>query len=123
GNVEGNIEDGFTITNVEMTEVSGEKQWTEGFEGDEYRPDQVTINLFANGSPSPIDSKNVSSADNWKFTFDNLKKYDSSGNKIIYTIGEESVIGYTASVDNDTYEVTNTQKTIEVSSEKQWVDG
>ena len=119
-------DDGKTITitltnthNLEKTVVSGSKTWDDNNNQDGKRPESITINLFANGKK--IDSKTVTAADNWSWTFNELDKY-SGGKLIVYTITEESVDGYTTIV-ND-FDVTNThnlEKTV-VSGSKTWDD-
>ena len=119
-------DDGKTITitltnthNLEKTVVSGSKTWDDNNNQDGKRPESITINLFANGKK--IDSKTVTAADNWSWTFNELDKY-SGGKLIVYTITEESVDGY-ATIVND-FDVTNThnlEKTV-VSGSKTWDD-
>ena len=114
--------DGYNITNThkpETTKVEGTKTWNDSDNQDGIRPDSITVNLFANGTK--VDSKEVTANDNWKYSFTNLPKY-AAGNEIIYTVSEELVDGYEASV-ND-YNITNTHETekIEVSGIKSWDD-
>ena len=112
----------FDVTNthnLEKTVVSGSKTWDDNNNQDGKRPESITINLFANGKK--IDSKTVTAADNWSWTFNELDKY-SGGKLIVYTITEESVDGY-ATIVND-FDVTNThnpEKTV-VSGSKTWDD-
>ena len=114
--------DGYNITNThkpETTKVEGTKTWNDSDNQDGIRPDSITVNLFANGTK--VDSKEVTANDNWKYSFTNLPKY-AAGNEIIYTVSEELVDGYEASV-ND-YNITNTHETekTEVSGIKSWDD-
>lgn len=88
---------GFTITNSLSsdlyTEISGTKTWDDN--DDEYgiRPDSITVNLYQNDVK--IDTTTSDSSKNWKYTFGILDKYDSEGNKYVYTVKEEEVDGYT----------------------------
>ena len=114
--------DGYNITNThkpETTKVEGTKTWNDSDNQDGIRPDSITVNLFANGTK--VDSKEVTANDNWKYSFTNLPKY-AAGNEIIYTVSEELIDGYEASV-ND-YNITNTHETekTEVSGIKSWDD-
>ena len=98
-------QDGYTITNTETTEIPVEKKW-EGTAGK-----SVTINLLADGKAV---AKTVLNADNsWKHVFTDLPKYDKSdGHKIVYTVSENPVSGYTASISGDAdsgFVVTNKQ--------------
>ncbi len=114
---------GYTITNThtpEVTSVSGSKTWADGNNQDGLRPTSITINLLADGVK--IDSKTVTAAENWAWSFDNLPVYQN-GQKITYTITEEAVAGYTPAVDG--YNVTNTHtpEVTSVSGSKTWADG
>ena len=114
--------DGFNIINtheIEKIDISGEKTWDDNGNQDGIRPDSITIYLFANGDK--IDSKTVTAEDGWAWTFEDLDKY-AAGEEIVYTIEEEDVEDYTATVDG--FNVTNTHEpeTIEISGSKTWVD-
>ena len=115
--------DSWTIKNKytpEKTVVSGSKTWNDNNDQDKVRPTSITINLLADGVS--VDSKTVTEADNWSWTFDNLKKYRDGGVEIKYTITEDKVEGYTSEI--NTYDVTNTHnpEKIEVSGSKTWND-
>ena len=67
----------------------------------EHRPISIDVVLYANSAPAKDLNGNVmritlteaNKVDdyNWTYTFKNLPKYDSKGNKIIYTISEENL--------------------------------
>ena len=71
------------------------------------RPSSITVNLLANGKK--IASKTVTASDNWQYSWDNLPAY-AHGKKIIYTVTENPVAGYTSTVDG--YNLTNTLNTL-----------
>ena len=71
------------------------------------RPSSITVNLLANGKK--IESKTVTASDNWQYSWDNLPAY-AHGKKIIYTVTENPVAGYTSTVDG--YNITNTLNTL-----------
>ena len=71
------------------------------------RPSSITVNLLANGKK--IASKTVTASDNWQYSWDNLPAY-AHGKKIIYTVTENPVAGYTSTVDG--YNITNTLNTL-----------
>ncbi|MBQ6789070.1 MAG: Cna B-type domain-containing protein, partial [Clostridia bacterium] len=99
--------------------VSGVKTWNDEDDRDGIRPESITINLLADGEK--IDSKVVTEADGWAWTFEGLREYKGSS-KIEYTVTEDAVEGYEAAVDG--LNVTNTyvpEKTT-VSGTKTWVD-
>ena len=119
-------DDGKTITitltnthNLEKTVVSGSKTWEDNNNQDGKRPESITINLLANGVK--LDSKTVTAADNWSWTFDELDVY-ANGNKITYTITEDEVADYASQVIG--YNVTNTHtpEIITISGTKTWED-
>ena len=97
---------GFNVTNThvpEKTEVSGSKTWNDNNNQDGVRPASIIINLLADGEK--VDSKTVTEADNWAWSFTNLDKY-ANGKEITYTITEDAVESYETKVSG--YDVTNT---------------
>lgn len=103
----------------ETVSVEGTKTWDDADNQDGKRPVQITVNLLKNGQK--VDSKTVTEADGWKWTFDNLDKYENDA-EITYTVEEETVEGYTATVNG--YNITNTHtpgKT-NVQVTKKWDD-
>ncbi|KJU74802.1 hypothetical protein AH70_04435 [Pediococcus damnosus LMG 28219] len=112
--------DNFTNTVADKTNISGTKTWMDGNNADHTRPDSVTVNLLKNGSK--VDSKTVTAADNWQYSFKDLDKYDSTtGKDNSYTVTEDAVPGYTSKVDGDN--ITNTLTgTTSVSGTKTWAD-
>lgn len=97
----------YTITNIhtpETVEVSGTKTWDDDNDKAGVRPESITINLLRNGVR--IDSKVVTEADNWGYTFSNLPRYYDAGTAYTYTVTEDVVAYYNSNVDG--YNVTNT---------------
>ncbi len=120
--VTGDALNGFTINNTHTPEtirISGSKTWNDNDNQDGKRPVSITINLLKNGQP--LDSKTVTAADNWSWTFENLAKYEN-GSLITYVITETTVEGYTAEFNG--YDVTNsyTPEKTSISVTKAWVD-
>jgi len=114
--------DGYHVTNTyepEKVSVSGRKTWVDDNDRDGKRPQTVTVNLLANGAK--IDSRTVGDAEGWAWKFENLNKY-ADGQEIVYTIEEEAVAEYTATVTG--YNVTNTYvpEKVSVSGSKTWDD-
>ena len=113
---------GYNVTNTyetETTSVSGAKTWNDANNQDGKRPASITINLFADGEK--VDSKTVTEADKWSWSFTDLPKY-ADGKEIVYTITEDAVADYTTVVSG--YNVTNTYETetTSVSGSKTWND-
>ena len=121
--ISGDQHKGFTITNAHtpaVVTVEGAKTWIDNDDQDGFRPESITINLLKNGEV--IDTKTVTAADDWAWSFVGLPKYENKGTLITYTISENEVAGYTTVVDG--YNVTNThapEKT-SVSVTKSWKD-
>ncbi|MDD6024425.1 MAG: Cna B-type domain-containing protein [Oscillospiraceae bacterium] len=112
----------FTITNthkLETTSITVVKKWDDGDNNDRSRPDSITVNLLADGEK--VRTAEITAEDDWKVTFENLPFY-KDGKKIVYTVTEEPVPGYTAKVDD--YVITNsyTLKTVAYSVTKAWDD-
>ena len=103
----------------ETIKVEGTKTWDDADNQDGKRPAQITVNLLKNGQK--VASKTVTEADGWKWTFDNLDKYEN-GKEITYTVEEEAVEGYTSKVNG--FNITNTYTPAKTSVQvtKKWDD-
>ena len=68
-----------------------------------------------------MDSKTVTAEDGWKYSFEDLPKY-AAGKEIVYTVTEDEVAGYAATING--YDITNTYttETTSVSGTKTWSD-
>ena len=118
----GSIKNGFVVTNTRATEkttVEGTKTWDDANNQDGKRPAQITVNLLKNGEK--VASKTVTEADGWKWTFDNLAKYEN-GKEITYTVEEETVEGYTATVKGNNITNSYTPEKTTVEGTKTWDD-
>lgn len=98
-----------TLTNKrtpETTEVTVKKVWDDAKNQDGLRPTTITVHLLANGEK--VQTSTVSGeGETWSHTFTNLPVY-KNGQKIIYTVTEDTVANYTATIDGTT--ITNTYK-------------
>ena len=120
--VTGDATSGYTVKNTHTPEkvtVSGSKTWDDADNQDGKRPSSITVNLLADGEQ--VDSKDVTEADGWTYTFENLDKY-KNGKEIVYTVTEKEVADYTSEVSG--YNVTNTHtpETVTISGTKTWDD-
>ena len=110
----GSASNGFTITNtheVAKTEVKVNKVWDDSNNQDGLRPGNVTIKLLANGKDT---GKTVvlNAENNWSATFTELD-LNANGVKIVYTVKEVTVAGYTPVITGnaiDGFTVTNTHE-------------
>lgn len=122
--------DGTTVTNFldegsATTAINVHKKWiapsTDGL--------TVTVNVVKNRTETVATYTLDGTEDTpWTYQFTNLPVYDSNGEKINYTVEEEPVTGYTASIPvekDGVWYITNTiaQENTSVSVEKTWDSG
>ncbi len=110
------------ITNthkVAKTSVSGQKTWSDHDNQDGVRPDEITVNLLADGKK--VDSKTVTAKDGWKYEFNDLDKF-KAGQPIKYTVAEAAVDGYKTSYDGNNITNTHEVEKTSVSGQKTWSD-
>ena len=114
--------DGYNITNSytpETTTVSGSKTWEDGDNQDGKRPASITVNLLADGQK--VNTQTVGEAEGWSYNFTGLPVY-KDGQRITYTVTEESVPGYSTNLNG--YNITNsyTPEKTEITASKNWND-
>ncbi len=93
----------------ETIEIDVEKVWDDDNDPYNYRPDSVTLNLYAGTEKES--SIEINSENEWKYTFKDLPKYTDNGREITYSIEEEPVDFYISSVTgnaDDGFTITNT---------------
>ena len=73
-----------------------------------HRPKSVQVTLLQNGTA--YETKMLSEANGWQYTWENLPRYDKSGREITWTIRESAVSGYVSSTRQNgfTFVLTNT---------------
>ncbi len=112
------------------------KAWSDSDNADNMRPDSVTARLCtvdAQGNAVAIPGKSVelSAANNWAYTWDDLAVSDADGNELTYTVQEANVPeGYEGSVAGGmvdgayAFTLTNTHelKTVDINVSKVWND-
>ncbi|WP_201751118.1 Cna B-type domain-containing protein, partial [Enterorhabdus sp. P55] len=109
-----------TITNEKVKiSVSGEKTWVDNNDQDGVRPDEITVNLLADGKK--VDSKKVTAKDGWKYKFNNLDKF-KAGQAIKYTVDEAAVDGYKTTYNGNNIVNTHQVAKTSVSGQKTWSD-
>ncbi|GMR63802.1 Cna B-type domain-containing protein [Bacillus sp. MN7755] len=111
---------GYNITNTKdaKTSVSGTKTWKDGNATD--RPSSIQVDLLQNGNV--IQTKGVTAANSWNYTFADLAQYDMNGVAYTYTVKEQLVAGYKSEVNG--YNITNTKVAkMTVEGTKKWKDG
>jgi pilin isopeptide linkage protein len=126
--ISGNVGIGFILTNSytpKTIDVIGSKMWIDGDNQDGKRPDSIKINLYkklGTDSPKFVETKTVTAAENWEWKFEDLPKYEN-GTEISYSIVEDTVKDYIATVNG--YNVTNSYEPKQISFSVQtiWNDG
>lgn len=99
------------ITNThetEKTSVKVTKVWDDADDADGLRPDELTLDLLADGSK--VDSVTLPKNGSWSYEFTGLNKYEA-GKEIKYTAEEPEAsvpAGYTPAYSTDKLTVTNT---------------
>ena len=128
----------YTITNTfavptDMVDIEAEKVWDDSNDVAGKRPSSVIL-ILKNGS-TEVARATVNAGSNWKYTFNNLAKYDESG-RIMYTIDEEEAssgdlyfytkLAGTLNTTDDTIKITNMfevpDETINITATKVWDD-
>ncbi|MEM5609012.1 Cna B-type domain-containing protein [Bacillus toyonensis] len=110
---------GYDITNTKVgeTKVEGTKTWKDDNAKD--RPEMIKVDLLQNGKV--VDTKEVTAATNWKYTFEKLQAYDANGVAYKYEVKEQPVDGYESKVNG--YDITNTKVgETKVEGTKTWKD-
>ena len=145
--VEGTQEEGYVITNKfavpdEKTSVTVTKVWDDNSNEAGRRPSNITITLTGDTNPSiegndinktqtitAATNINPSNSNEWKYTFENLPKYDTNGDEVEYTIDEEgtnSEFYQKTEVNQEERRIINTfqvpGETVNVRVTKQWND-
>ena len=100
-----------TITNKHIpgtTSINVTKTWDDLDNKFGLRPESITVRLMANGKEIKVAKINEKD-NNWKYTFNNLDEY-SNGKKINYSISEDEIPYYTATITKNNekdYTITN----------------
>lgn len=103
------------------TEVPVKKVWKDENNQDGKRPTKITINLLADGEK--VASKEIQAAADgtWTATFEKLAKY-KAGKEIKYTVTEEAVAEYEATITDFTITNKYAPKEIDYKVTKVWND-
>ncbi|PEN47022.1 cell wall anchor protein, partial [Bacillus toyonensis] len=107
----------ITNTKVAQTTVEGTKTWKDGNATN--RPTTIKVDLLQNGKV--VDTKEVTAATEWKYTFEKLQAYDANGVAYKYEVKEQPIAGYEPKVNG--YDITNTKVgETKVEGTKTWKD-
>ncbi|HCM89752.1 MULTISPECIES: Cna B-type domain-containing protein [Vagococcus] len=96
--------------NDEKTKISVEKKWTGNSNEPNFRPESIEVYLLIDGNKDEKNSAILNEANDWKHTFNDLKKYDDNGDLFEYTVIEEGIPQYitTYQTKDNTVIITNT---------------
>ena len=113
---------GTTITNThipEVIDIAGKKVWVDNNNQDGIRPENVTVELYANGNK--VATTTATEENGWLFIFEDVDKY-ADGKEIEYTVKEVEVEGYSSKVSGTTITNTHTPEVIDITGKKVWED-
>ena len=111
-----------------LTTVNGTKIWVDYSNAGNTRPDDLVLNLYADGAKqeniTPVWEKD---GNVWSYSFEKLKRYTDDGQEITYTVEEVIPEGYEQEVSQDGRIFTNTViesdlTQITVQGTKTWLD-
>ena len=106
---------------AEFVDIPVTKTWNDNNNADGNRPASVTVRLYADGVEE--DSHVLTAAEGWQFTFVEKPRYqDDNKTEIVYTVGEDAVAMYAATVNG--YNIVNDYQPemTSVSVSKVWDD-
>ena len=116
----------FNITNThipDVTNVTVIKTWEDADDQDGLRPASVTVYLYADDDK--VNETDLSDGNGWTYTFNNLP-VNKNGTKIVYSVAEVAVDGYTnvTAEGNGTFNITNTHipEVVNITVIKKWID-
>ena len=133
--ISGEYKTGITIKNKfkvpeDKIEVEVTKHWVDNNNVNHRRPTSIKYVLKGNGLTKEQEViGNISTDENWNYTFTNLPKYNAQGNEIVYTVDEQEVNPgdlkfYSKEVNG--FNVTNTFKVpedkVNIKATKTWID-
>ena len=123
----------LTITNTFVVpetkvSVSVEKIWDDNDNYASKRPESIIVELLQNGVV--YKTQEITSSNNWEYTFENLPEYDEKANKYVYTIQEKDIIQFYETTISETssnsFKITNKfvvpEEKINIEVLKKWND-
>ena len=96
----------------ELIDIPVRKVWDDLNDRHGFRPETITIHLFADGVEVPDSAVTVTAGEdgNWEYTYVGLDKYRDHGTLIIYTVTEEVVERYTTTIETENGVIVITNK-------------
>lgn len=120
-----------TVTNsypAKTVEFEVEKVWEDNDNQYNNRPDEIQVQVLADGNPVQIDGKDyltLTSQKDWEKVRVTDLPMNDAGNQIVYTIKEISVPGYTSQITGNAgqgFTITNTATTFDLPVKEVWAD-
>ena len=87
----------YTKVGIYSNNLYVSKEWDDHDDNDGYRPESVTVHLYRNGVDTGL-SAVLDETSSWEGVFYNIPKYDDNGIEYHYSIVEDDVPHYTASI-------------------------
>ena len=91
------------MTEPDTVEIAGNKTWNHGDNPEDKWPDSIVVEVYADGRLAA--QRLVTATDGWQYAFE-LPRYAQDGHKIVYSVDEAEVPGYTAEING--YDLVNT---------------
>lgn len=117
----------YNLTNTlgDIRDISVNKVWNDDDNKMKYRPESITVSLYADGVATG-QTATLSQSNNWSATFANLIAKNSSGGYINYTVKEDRVARYDEPVISGTmdtgFTIANNLTLVNVPVNKVWND-
>ncbi|MGG5331733.1 Cna B-type domain-containing protein [Enterococcus sp. AZ163] len=103
----------------EKINLTGTKNWDDNNNQDGIRPNNILINLLADGEAVQTVTTNENLG--WGYEFNDLPKY-KDGKEIVYTVSEQEVPGYSTVIDGSMITNTHIPELTEIGGQKIWDD-
>ena len=115
-----------TPTPVPMTQIGGQKVWTDDSNAHQTRPESITVRLYADGVAVNATPTWTKEGDVWTYSFGDQPQVNAAGQTISYTVTEDPVEGYTTTISgmtiNNKLIPHETENFTELKGVKTWVD-
>ncbi len=85
---------GDALVNINVSKI-----WDDENNKFKVRPNEINVKLFRNDEE--IDTCVLKPNEDWKHTFNGLRKFDESNNEYVYTVQEEEIFGYSVKYTSD----------------------
>ena len=98
-------------------------EWQDSNNQDGKRPVNMAVQLYADNVPLEGKTVQLSAANNWTYTWDNLSKYTNGGREVVYSARVTStLVDYTAKSTGMTIEMTYVPSSTSISAFVTWTD-